>query len=159
MDQTRKHLYVSLLILALAVTFLVLSYELNGKGQMVPVLVGWIGVLLCTLDVIAHTGTGFGRRVAMVLSGTAHLEAEEARPALKAETIAIAWMIGATVLVVLFGFLIAVPVYVFVYMVAHGRKKIVQSGLTALITTLFIWIVFEVLMEYEVYRGLLFEDL
>jgi hypothetical protein len=160
MVRRRIDLYTSLLILALVTAFLVLSYGLTGKGETVPVLVGWIGFVLCVLDVLAQTDTGLGRRIAMLMSGTAHAVGEGGeRPSAKAETVACLWMIGGTVLVILFGFLIATPVYVFAYMLLHGRKGVMQSGLTALVTTLFIWVVFERLMEYELFRGLLFEDL
>src|SRR3546814_3606681 len=76
MSRTR-HLYVSLLILALAVAFQAMSYELPEKSRMMPVLVGWIAIVLCVLDVIAHTGTTAGRWIAQVLSGSAHEAAKE----------------------------------------------------------------------------------
>lgn len=159
MTDTRKNLLVSLVILGLAVTFLLLCQEIEGKGQTVPVLIGWVAVTLCVLDVIAHIDHPIGHAVATALSGAAHLGAEEERVPLSLETVAVLWMVAATAAIILFGFMVATPAYVFAYMLLHGRKRVLQSGLTALITTLFIWVVFEVLMEYEVYRGILFEDI
>lgn len=157
-DRTRN-LGASLLMLVLAAAFLFFSYQLTGKGETVPVLIGWIAVFLCVLDVIAHTDNSVGRAVAMLLSGSTHLDAESGTEATLSETVSMAWMVIATAAIVLFGFLIATPVYVFAYMILHGKKPIIQSGMTALVTTLFVWVVFELLMEYQVYRGLLFEDL
>jgi len=160
MTEMRKNLLVSLLMLALVIAFLFATYGVSVKGQRVPQLVAWIGIVLCALDVIAHTGTAFGNRVALLLSGAP--SAEEAagkKPSLSGELIAMTWMVIATAGILLVGFLVATPVYVFGYMTLYGRKPIVQSGIAAVVTTLFIWVVFEVLMEYELYRGLLFDDL
>ena len=159
MTGTRKHLYVSLLALAIVLLFLYATTELPPKGRMMPQIVGIIGLVLCVLDVIAQTGTAFGRSVASLLSGTAHQEEEADQPRLSSELIAIAWIAGATAGIVLFGFLWATPVYVLSYMLIQGRKAVLQSAIAATVTTLFIWVVFENLMEYELYRGLLFTDL
>lgn len=155
-----KQLYVSILVLGLAVAFQAMSFELPGKGRMVPLLVGWIAIVLCALDIVAHTDTAFGRWIARVLSGTAHRVSEERRgPGVPAELAAFFWVVFACAGVIVFGFLWAVPVYVFAYMLFYGRKGAVQSGLTALCATLFLWVVFELLLEYEIYRGILFSDL
>ena len=154
------HLYVSLLILALAVTFQAMSFDLPENSRRVPVLIGGIAIVLCVLDVIAHTGTAAGRWIAQVLSGSAHVAAQEKpSPGLSAELLAFFWIVIACAGAVVFGFLWTVPVYVFVYTAVRGRKPLVLAGLTALGATLAIWVVFELLLEYEIYRGLLFSDL
>ena len=159
MTRSRKHLYVSLLALGIVLLFLYATTGLPPKGRMMPQIVGIIGLVLCVLDVIAQTDTAFGRGVASLLSGTAHHEEAADRTRLSSELIAMAWIAGATASIVLFGFLWTTPVYVLAYMLIQGRKPVLQSAIAAAVTTLFIWIVFEKLMEYEVYRGLLFSDL
>lgn len=159
MTDAKRNLYVSLLVLGLILLFLYGTLSLSPQGRVMPQIVGVIGLVLCVLDVIAHTDTDLGRRVAMVLSGSTHLPTEEAQPRATTEFVAFAWIIGATAAIVVFGFLLATPAYVLSYMVIQGRKSVVQSVIAAVVTTLFIWVVFEILMEYEVYRGLLFSDL
>ncbi|MQA67434.1 MAG: hypothetical protein GEU76_16285 [Alphaproteobacteria bacterium] len=154
-----KQIFVSALVLLGAVTFLALGYQLPGKGQDVPVLVGWLAVGLCVLDVIAQTPTAAGRWIAALLSGSASGAPDEKPRGLSAELKSFFWVLIACAGVIVFGFLWATPVYVFAYMVLHGRKPVVQSGLTALGATAFLWIAFELLLEYEIYRGLLFSDL
>jgi hypothetical protein len=155
--QNTKHLIVSLVVLAAFVTVLWWTYALDAKGALVPRLVCWTGIVLSLLDVVAHTSTGFGRRVAMAMSGTAHLEVEKRGAPLAREVVASLWMVGATALAVLAGFLPAIPVYVVGYMVIHGRKSLRTSVITAAVTTAVIWFTFEVLMEYQLYRGIFFE--
>lgn len=155
-----KHLYASLLILALALAFQALSFELPEKSRMMPALVGWIAIVLCVLDVIAQTETAVGRWIARVLSGSAHATSDDKPPpGLRAELKAFSWIVFAAAGVTLFGFYWTVPVYVFVYTVFRGGKPLVMAGLTALGATLAIWVAFELLLEYEIYRGLLFSDL
>jgi hypothetical protein len=157
---TRRNLYVSLVVLAAMAGFLIWSYQYDPRSRLVPVVVGWAGLVLCALDVIAHLDNRVGRWVGMVLSGTAHGEAsaDDDKRRFGPEAIACLWMVGATAGVVLFGFMLAVPVYVFAYMLLHGGRTVRQSGIAAVVTTLFIWLVFEVFLRYEVYRGVLFED-
>ena len=152
-------LYVSLLILGLAIAFQAMSYGLPEKSRMVPTLVGWIALVLCVLDVIAHTGTGLGRRLAQVLSGSARLAEEKPGPGTRAELTAFLWIALACAGIAVFGFLWAIPVYVFVYTAFRGGKSLLQAALSALGATLTIWVAFELLLEYEIYRGLLFSDL
>jgi hypothetical protein len=78
---------------------------------------------------------------------------------LRAELMAFLWIVFAAAGVALFGFLLTIPVYVFVYTVFRGGKPLVIAGLTAIVATLAIWVAFELLLEYEIYRGLLFSDL
>ncbi|MPY68957.1 MAG: hypothetical protein GEU92_02605 [Alphaproteobacteria bacterium] len=154
-----KQIFISALVLLGALGFLALGYELPGKGRDVPVLVGWIAVGLCVLDVVAQTPTAAGRWIAALLSGSASGEPEDEPRGLSLELKSFFWVLVACAGVIVFGFLWAVPVYVFAYMTLHGRKPVVQSGLTALGATAFLWIAFELLLEYEIYRGLLFSDL
>ena len=157
MTDTKRNLRVAILVFALAAGFLVWAYSYPPLERTVPVLVGWIGVVLGLLDILAHTDNRVGRAVAAVLSGSAHRETGNGSAIVPSEVTAALWMIAGLALILLVGFLAAVPVYVFAYMTVQGKKPLRQSVLTGAAVTLFIWIVFEVLLEYEIYRGLLFE--
>lgn len=158
--ETRRNLYVSVVILAAMIGFLVWSYAYDPGSRLVPVVVGWAGIVLCLLDLVAHLDHPIGRMVGTVLSGTAHRDEDVHETARRfgRELIACLWMVAALAGVVLFGFLLTTPVYVFAYMLWHGRRTVRQAGITAVVTTLFIWIVFELLLRYELFRGVLFEE-
>ena len=59
-------------------------------------------------------------------------------------------------LAVLRGFLIATPVYMFLYMLLHGEHSLRNSVLLTAGTTLTIWLTFEVAFKYQLYPGVLF---
>ena len=57
------------------------------------------------------------------------------------------------------GFLVGTPVYLFLSMMLHGGKSFLASTMTAIATTLAIWVTFEVLFKYPLYPGVLFGGL
>jgi hypothetical protein len=152
----RKDLLVAIAVLALFVGLLVWSeYIPHPEGREFPVLVSSAAVVLCLLDVVAHTDTAIGRAVALILSGEAARSGRGAGHGLRAEAIAIAWIAGATALMVLVGFLVAIPIYVFCYMVVYARRSVSDGAIAALATTICIWAGFELLLSYDLYRGAL----
>ena len=70
-------------------------------------------------------------------------------------------MIGAVGLIVLTiflaGFLIATPLCVAVWMLVGGRKPIGLTLATAAGAFVFVWVLFELVLRYELYRGLVWE--
>ncbi len=159
MSAAARNRMVSLIVLVFFAIMLVWSKQITqARGREFPVLVSAAGVVLGLLDLVAHSGTAFGHRLAMVLSGAAHLESEHGGYAFRREVIAIVWIVAATALMVLAGFLAAIPVYVFGYMLLHARRTVRQGAIAALATTLAIWVGFELLLNYDLYGGLLFQQ-
>ena len=72
------------------------------------------------------------------------------------ELIVMLWIVAATTLMVLFGFVVGIPAFVFGYSILHARRTLRQSAIAAIATVFAIWIGFELLLNYELYPGLLF---
>jgi hypothetical protein len=155
MTNEKRNLIVSVAMFVLAVAYLGWAMSYPSGVRAVPVLVGWITVGLCLLDVVAHSGTGFGNTVAGVLSGRAHLAAVEDLRITRDEYLAAIWMVICLVAVLLLGFEIAILVYVFAYMMIQGRLGIRLSIIVAVATTFVVWLVFEYLLNFELYQGML----
>lgn len=158
MTNRMRNLIVSLALLALAVAYLAWSYAYPPQSREVPVLVAWLTIGLCLLDVIAHTGTAFGDRVAGIFSGRAHIEAQEDMRITRDEWLSMAWMAISLAAILLAGILPAALLYVFGYMAIHGKLSLRLSAAVAVGTALFCWVVFEVLLNFDLYGGLFFED-
>jgi hypothetical protein len=158
-DKMILNLMPPLIVLAFGVIFLAWSYIYEDKAQQVPVLVGWSLIVLCVLDVIASTGTAPGNAIKAFFTGTivgeASGDAVAAQPMRKV-LVAMAWPVAFVVFVYFVGFLIAIPIYVFVFVAVQGKKSIKVASLSAVAATAFTWIVFSQLMQYEVFPGLLF---
>lgn len=156
MTAERRNLLVSLVTFALFVALFRWSERIpNASGREFPVLVSGAAILLCALDVLTHTGTALGRRVALILSGSDLLPPVRTRRVTR-EALAILWVAIALGLVLLVGFLLAVPIYVLGYLLLHARRSLRHSLIGAIFTTLGIWFAFEVLLRYDLYRGMLF---
>lgn len=154
----RTSLCFALGLLALTVVFMVLSYDYAPKVRLFPLLVGYASLVLCLLDLIGHTDTALGLAVKTVFSGTTAGEgapAPQGAPAVRRQAAAMAWMAGLTTGIYLVGFLGIVPVYVFLSMYFQGRKSIKACAYGAVATTAFVWLVFELLLRYELYRGVI----
>jgi hypothetical protein len=150
-------LAVSIGVLVFFVVVLVWTFRFpESRGQEFPALVSVTAIVLCLIDMVTHTDTAAGRRLAAVLSGSIRPTASAMTRGVRRETIAILWIAGATAVMVLAGFLVGIPVYVFCYMVLHARRPVRQGVIAALVTTGAIWLAFELLLSYQLFRGVLF---
>jgi hypothetical protein len=66
------------------------------------------------------------------------------------------WSTGFFVLVFLFGFLIAIPIYLLLFLKLYGNIKWIKAATVALITWGAVYIFFEILLSEELFRGILF---
>ena len=146
------------LLLLFAVGFLLLAYTYEGRTRQVPVLVGWILLVLCILDVIAASATRVGDTVKAFFTG-ANIGGggdDMTNYPVGKVALAILWPSAFVALVVAIGFVAAIPIYVFLFIAIQGRGGIRRAVLTSIITTACIYILFEQLLEYEIYQGMLF---
>lgn len=146
-----------LAVLAFAIVFLNWALIYDETARQVPVLVAWSLIVLCVLDLIASTRTAPGRMVKAFFTGTIVGEAaadDGVHPPAKV-LVAMGWPVAFVALVYVFGFLPVIPVYVFAFVRLQGRKPVRQALGAALCATAFTWVVFEFLLDYEVYEGLL----
>lgn len=153
-----KTLAPPILMLIFGVVFLGWSYTYEAIEQQFPVIVGWALLVLGSLDIIACSGTKTGRVVAAFFTG--QIVGEAARTddgkSLAVVLTAMAWPVGFVAVVWIFGFILVIPVYVFAFVVVQGKKPVRMGIYAAMVSTGFAFIVFEVLLSYEVYNGLVF---
>jgi len=126
------------------------------RGREFPLLVSGAGIALAVLDVFAHTETSIGRQIGLALSGSAHISDNGLIVGIRREVIVMLWIVVATALMVLFGFVVGIPTFVFGYSSLHARRTLRQSAIAAVATVLAIWIGFELLLNYKLYPGLVF---
>ena len=66
------------------------------------------------------------------------------------------WPTAFVLTVGVFGFMPVIPVYVFLFVVVQGKKSFRQGIIAAAVTTAFTYVVFELLLSCEVYKGIVF---
>ncbi len=153
----QRNLTVAFIVLGFFVVMFLWSGQIKDfRGREFPLMVSGAGIVLAVLDVIAHTETGVGRWLSLVLSDSAHRTGDELIVGVKRELIVMLWIGMATALMVLFGFVAGIPVFVFGYSSLHARRTLRQSAVAAIATVFIIWVGFELLLNYDLYPGLLF---
>ena len=78
------------------------------------------------------------------------------QPVLKSYLPITAWILGFAVGIYIIGLVVAMPAFILAYMKTHGIGWL-TGIITATITTVFIWVVFELVLYIELYRGLLLD--
>lgn len=155
-----KRFAPALVMFVAACGFMVWAQTYRGEAGAVPGLVAWLTLALTALDLIASTETVIGRYLHKLLSGVA-IENSDKAPGKtlpwQVELAAIAWISGFVAAVALVGFYVVLPIFITLYMVVQGRRSWRTSLLSAGITSLVIYLVFELLWSYNIYRGWLFE--
>jgi hypothetical protein len=155
-EQRRQALHFSFVLAAFFIFFLHETYEYQGSVRTFPLMVGWIGIVLTGIEIFAVTETRAGRVLAAIFGARPAEIAAGERPVGR-EVACIAAITAAAPLVWMFGFLGAAPVFVFLWMWLWGGKPVRFALYSAIAVTVFIWLLFEFALSYELYRGLAVE--
>lgn len=150
-----RRMVSSAVVLLITSVFIMSAYRYDARGAEFPLIIGWVTLMLCVVDLFASLPTQIGGWLSSILHKSRSTP-DDKTPASGREAGGILWIGAMVALVWVFGFLIAIPIYSIAFMTLNGRRPLVSSTIAAGITTLFVYVVFEWLLRYELYRGLLF---
>lgn len=148
-----RTIYPPILLGGLTIGFIVWSYSYSPTSRMVPLVVGYGTLALLALDLVSRLDNRLGSMVRIAAGADFSNLEMPSTPRPSDELIAALSMAAAVLGVLLFGHLVAVPLLVIVWMRLKGRRSWREVAIAALATGLFIFIVFELLLSYELYRG------
>jgi hypothetical protein len=149
----------ALTVLAIGVGFLAWAQTYPPKAAAVPTLVAWLTIVLALIDAAARTETALGRALRRVVNAEQVIEWKpegDRKASARRIVSSIAWLLAYLAGVTLAGFLVATPLYIFLYVKLHGGRSPRAGAAAALGTTLGVWVVFQLLFRYPLYPGLLF---
>ena len=151
----RAGLYFAVGILALMIFFIHQTYGYSGRVRNFPLIIGYCGVVLCLLDIVSLTDSRVGGAVLRFFGSHLQTNDGDGERKVAREFYAFAAMGGCVLGIWLFGFLGFSPVFVLLWMLAGGKtfKASVYGGVFSL---LFIYLLFELAFQYELYRGVFF---
>jgi hypothetical protein len=145
-----KGLWPSLVIGVFVIAYLVSGYmTLGDTTRFVPMMAGGVTLLLLAVDLYC---TAFGRSRAMETDTADIVGASPGR-----EWQAIAYVAGAVAMIGLFGFLVAIPIYLFISVAFLGKQSVRAALIVSLLTSLVVYVLFEILLGYTLYPGMYFE--
>lgn len=125
--------------------------------RLLPTVVGVSLLVLCALDLASRFDTRAGAVLRATLGADFRNREMGHDPVLRAELVQIGWMAGCILLMLAIGILPTVPVFIALYMRRVGGRPWIASILAGLAVLLFVTVVFEMLLDYALYRGLLFD--
>ncbi len=149
----------ALVVLAIGGVFLAWARTYPAKAAEVPTLVAWLTIVLALIDAAARTETALGRALRRLVNAEQVIEwkaeGDGDASALRVAS-SILWLLAYLAVVALAGFLLATPLYIFLYVRLHGGHSARAGAVAAIGTTLGVWLVFQLLFRYPLYPGLLF---
>ncbi len=149
--------YPPLVLMALTVTVIVWSYSLNDTAREVPLLVGYGLAVLSAIDLWCRLELPFSRLLRDFWGADFRNREMRHDPRWTSEVALATWVVGCAAGMLLVGILPSVPIFVLAFMRLHGRRPWRESAIAAAATLAFVYGVFEILLEYPLYRGALFD--
>lgn len=136
---------MSVVLLVLALGVLVNAYTFGRSSGMFPRFIGWVFVGLTLLEVLSQ------------LKRTA-LEQEEYRfdwSLVRKQLAGMAWLLLLVTMVFAVGLLVAIPLFVLVFLRMAAHQSYRRSLVLAVGALAFVYAIFVGLLEYDLYRGFL----
>lgn len=150
-----------IVVIVIAVIIFATSYSYDAASATIPRGVAALAIVFSLVELEARRDTAAGRFLRRVFSDDAGSQtpglegtAGERHPPLR-ELAAFGWIFAFLVLVTIFGFYIAIPIYVFSYLRFYGRKSTWISVAVAAGLTGFLFVMFRLLLGYEIFAGLI----
>lgn len=143
----------SVVILVFVVFYLITGYlSLDDTTRRVPLLAGVVTLVLVIIDIARVIIRGGAQSGSWVVEGGG-VQVPESRGR---ELAAISLVAAGVAAIYLLGFLIATPLYLFASIAFLGKQSSRAAAAVALLTSLAIYLIFEVVLDYPLFPGLLF---
>jgi ABC-type sugar transport system permease subunit len=153
---------MTLCLAVISIGVIVSALRWPFKTALFPVIIGSCALLfsLAEFSMSVYETTG-GRTKKKKQEAMDFKFSEDIDPAVaKRRTwTAFGWIIGFFFLIVLFGFIIGIPLYVFLYIKFHGRESWLVSILMTVGSWFFFWGLFIWLLDTPMPEGLVFRAL
>jgi len=150
-----------LVFFAGAIVFVALTYP--SDARQAPLL---IGIATVALGVLLLIGERYPKLLSMMnvsmmqyggsLEETDELEEVGDREELKRLMVMMGWMVGFFGFVYGVGFLVAIAIFVLAYVKTYARTGWMWSVLVTAGVWVFVYVMFELVIRVELYRGILF---
>jgi len=148
-------LAIALTLTALAIAVLVTAYSYSRASGLFPIFIGWIFLLLSVLEV--------GVQLKPILRDQVQTPTAKDTTGIPVETKGVMseaggflWLGLLLAVIYAIGFLLATPLFMFVFLRFAARRSVMQSAAIALAATVFVYVVFAWLLQYRLYPGVLF---
>lgn len=123
---------------------------LDEDSRHVPILTGYVTIFLLALETLKR----FMPSMAEEPKDTSGMEAVTVE--LSREVIGLSYVVFLASMIYVFGFYIAIPIYLFVAITYLGHQRKKTAIISAIVASAVIYVVFELILETRLYQGLFF---
>lgn len=123
---------------------------LDEDSRHVPILTGYVTIFLLTLETLKR----FIPSMSQEPKDTSGMEAVSVP--ISREVIGLSYVAWLAGLIYIFGFYVAIPVYLFVAITYLGHQRKKTAIISAIVASAVIYVVFELILETRLYQGLFF---
>ena len=138
--------------------FVLWTFDYGVTARRLPLLIGTSTCLLIVLDLLSRFRGNAGALIRLSLGAGFQDREMKHDPDWRSEVMQFIWVTSCVCGMALIGILPTIPLFIFLYMLLQGKQKIVFSLITSIVIVSVIVLVFEVLLDYDLYRGLLFNQ-
>jgi hypothetical protein len=153
-----KSVYPPILLVILVGLLIYWANDYGETARRLPLLIGAGTLVFIVLDFISRFRGKFGALIRLSLGAGFQDPEMKHSPKWQSEIMQLVWVAFSVTGIVLIGILPTVPIFVFLYMLIQGRQNFLPSLMVSVLTVFVVTLVFEVLLEYDLYRGLLFNQ-
>jgi hypothetical protein len=154
-----RSIWPPVIVGAVAVGFTIWAQQYGAIPRRLPTVVGVSMAALAVLDLLSRFDTRLAAWLRLVLGADFANREMKHDPAFPREAAMIGWMVAAIAAIWVLGLLPAIPIYIVAYMRLWGGRPWASSLISAAIVLAFVFIVFELLLDYPLYRGGVLEAL
>lgn len=143
------------LLLILAGLLIYWTYDYGATARRLPLLIITSTFVLIILDILSRIRGKVGALIRLALGAGFQDREMQHYPDWRAEIMQFGWVAACVISMALLGILVTLPIFIFLYMVIQGKQKIVFSLMIATLVVVVVGSVFEILLEYDLHRGML----
>lgn len=153
-----RSIYPPLVLIAAAIVMIIWSQRYNETAGLVPLLVSYSLLILAFFDLVCRFEAPFIGPLRDFWGADFQNREMKHDPRPAAEVNQVLWIVGCVAGMMLIGILPTIPIFILFYIVINGRRPWLESVFVTAIVFAFVYVVFEILLDYELYRGVLFDE-
>lgn len=164
-------IYFTLFLLLIFLIFVILAIGYNPTARVVPLIVGIPGVILCAILLSSYYIPAVDKRINTLKQKTffevevgdekkqqknlQKSEEEFKKTSLK-ELNMVAWIIGFLIGIYILGFIVAIPLFTFLFLKFREKESLRMSILVSAGSWAAIYTMFSLLLKAQLYSGLFY---
>jgi len=154
---TRKAAFiVAVLILLMAVSVLIIAHGYSGGSGIFPRFIGWVFLGLISLEIGLQLNVLVKRTPQDDIRVDRDDTSGNGRTIVIKEIQGFLWIGFFLFILYLAGFLVSIPVYMFAFLRISAKRTVKECLIMSAGSTIFVYLIFIVLMDYRLYPGVLF---